>query len=353
MTDEKCGVRAEIAERPTSQPPSIRNIVDERIRRVHVRLLLLILASGAFLRLLYIDQPFVDFISWRQADDATIANNFFHGHLNIFLPEISWNGPGPNYVGYEFQLSTYLAALLYHLLGHADWIGRGESVVFGLWGIFALYNLVSRAFNEERALVSCAVFAVIPGGVLTDRSFLPDPIMVSLVVTSFWMLLAYLEDGRTRYLSSGVITGVLGALTKISGLIIGLPAVYVILKLLPEKGPERARYLVRITIASLLMLSLIIGYYIWASYVKYNYPPHHIAASGNWVWDAGLESWLKAGFFWRPLLWDAKRLWGPALLTLVILGLLFPPKQPGETKLRCGDAWFSRSEVHQGEVCRI
>ena len=88
-----------------------------RPRSVGRWLLLLIVAGAALLRLMYIDPPFVDGVSWRQADDATIADNFFRGHLNIFLPEISWNGPGPNYVGYEFQLTTYLAAVLYHLFG--------------------------------------------------------------------------------------------------------------------------------------------------------------------------------------------------------------------------------------------
>ena len=90
---------------------------DRHIRHIYHRLLLFILAGAAFLRLLHIDQPFDDVVSWRQADDATIADNFFQGHINIFLPEISWNGPGPNYVGYEFQLATYIAAFLYHLFG--------------------------------------------------------------------------------------------------------------------------------------------------------------------------------------------------------------------------------------------
>jgi Dolichyl-phosphate-mannose-protein mannosyltransferase len=109
--------------------------------------------------LYYIYQPFVDSASWREADDATIADNFYRGHLNIFLPEISWNGPGPNYVGYEFQLTTYMAALFYHLFGQVDWVGRGIAVAFGVWGVFAFYNLVGRAFNEGQALVSCAVLA--------------------------------------------------------------------------------------------------------------------------------------------------------------------------------------------------
>jgi hypothetical protein len=316
-------------------------MVDARTRRVNRGLLFLILVGAALLRLLFIHQPFVDAASWRQADDAIIADNFFRGHLNIFLPEISWNGPGPNYVGYEFQLTTYLAALLYHLFGQADWIGRGISVAFGLWGIFAFYSLVRRAFNEERALVSCAVFAVTPGGIFVDRSFLPDPVMVSLVLTSFWMLLAYLQDRRMRYLGLAVLTGTFGLLTKISGLIVGVPALYATLSLLPADAGIRFKYLVRLTMASILVLTPVIGYYVWAIHVSHAYPPYHVAAAGNWVWDASFDSWLKASYFWPKFSHAAEWLWGVPLLALAFVGLLFPSAQNGSGNLRwLFHCWF-------------
>jgi hypothetical protein len=46
------------------------------IQRNNRGLLLLILVGAAILRLLYIDQPFADVISWRQADNAIITANF-------------------------------------------------------------------------------------------------------------------------------------------------------------------------------------------------------------------------------------------------------------------------------------
>ena len=61
------------------------------------------------------NQPFVDAASWRESDMATIARHFFDGHRNIFLPAIGWAGPGENYVGYEFQLTTYVTSILYPL----------------------------------------------------------------------------------------------------------------------------------------------------------------------------------------------------------------------------------------------
>jgi hypothetical protein len=316
------------------------------IQRNNRGLLLLIIAGAAVLRLLYINQPFVDIISWRQADDATIADNFFRGHLNIFLPEISWNGPGPNYVGYEFQLTTYLAALLYHLFGQVDWVGRGIAVVSGAWGVFAFYNLVRRAFNEVQALVGCAVLAVMPGGIVVDRSFLPDPVMVSLVITSFWMLLAYLQDGLTRYLCLVVITGVLGILTKISGLIVGVPVVYVILSLLPADELTRLRYLIRLITASALVITPVVGYYAWAVHVSDAYPPYMVAAGNRWVWDAGFDDWLKAGYFGPELAHVAKSLWGIPLLAAALVGLLSPLAQNGRGNLRwLFHCWFLAGSI--------
>jgi Dolichyl-phosphate-mannose-protein mannosyltransferase len=305
-------------------------------RRVTLGLVVVILTGSAFLRLLHIDQPFDDVVSWRQADDATIADNFFRGHLNIFLPEISWNGPGPNYVGYEFQLTTYLAALLYHLFGQADWVGRGISVFFGVWGVFGFYNLVCRAFNRLHALVSCGVLAVMPSCIFVDRSFLPDPVMVSLVITSLWMLLAYLQDRRPRYLGWSIGIGTFGLLTKISGLIVGVPVAYMVFSLLPADRDIRLRYLTRLLTASILMLTPVIAYYVWAIHVSHAYPPYHVAAKNNWVWDGRFTNWLEADYFLPDLFRIAKLLWGVPLLALAFVGLLFPLVEGGRSELR----WF-------------
>src|SRR5438067_6213436 len=103
--------------------------------------MMFILVGAALLRLYQIGQPFTDIHSWREASTAMMAENLYH-HWNIFYPEINWDGPGPSYNGREFQTVTYLAAVLYAFFGQQDWIGRCIGVVFGLWGIFALYKLI-------------------------------------------------------------------------------------------------------------------------------------------------------------------------------------------------------------------
>ncbi len=134
-------------------------------------LLVGILALGAVFRFSTITQPFTDALNWREACNAMMARNFYHGSWNIFYPEVDWSGSSPGYSGFEFQTVSYIAALLYVITGEHEWVGRGVAALFGLWGIFALYQLVRRIWDEERALLSAAVMALLPGSIFIERSF--------------------------------------------------------------------------------------------------------------------------------------------------------------------------------------
>ena len=87
-----------------------------------------------------------------------MADNFYDTNWNIFYPEVSWGGDGPNYQGREFQTVSYLAALLYVIVGQQDWVGRSVAVMFGLWGIFALYQLVLERTERPRQCSSYGAF---------------------------------------------------------------------------------------------------------------------------------------------------------------------------------------------------
>ncbi len=295
--------------------------------QIQTYVLIAILLAGAILRFYQIDQPFIDATSWRQSDTATIADNFYQGNWNILYPEISWNGPGHNYVGYEFQIVTYITSLLYHIVGQHDWIARSVAVIFGLWGIFAFYQLVRRIWSEKHALVSAAVMAILPGQTYVDRSFIPDPVMLSLVVTSVWLLVAYLQTERLHYLLLASLAGMLGFLTKISGLIIGIPMLYAILTILKNKQRLRSKQLALICLAAIVILTPVIAYYLWAIHISHTYPPYYIAAGEYWVWKFGLRHFLEQNYFLGKLLFQLKWFWTKPLIVLVIVGLFLRPPQ--------------------------
>jgi Dolichyl-phosphate-mannose-protein mannosyltransferase len=291
-------------------------------------LLAIVLIVAAILRFNHINQPFIDTTSWRESDNATIADNFYRGNWNIFYPGISWNGPEPNYLGYEFQTVTYIAALLYVLFGQHDWVARSVPVMFGLWGIFALYQLVLRVWDKERAIASAAVMALLPGSIYVDRTFISDPVMTALVTTSCWFIVAYLQNEHLHYLLLASAFGTWGFLTKVSGLIVGIPMLYAMLAILGYKRMLHPRKLYTIAIAAGLTLASVTAYYLWARHIYLTYPPHHIANAGNWLWDHGLAKWLREKYYFSAL-YEHFRLWiwtKPAI-ALVFVGLFLSTPQ--------------------------
>ena len=50
-------------------------------------------------RLIAINQPYIDNWSWRQSDVAAIARNYYENGFHFAWPQIDWAGDQPGYVG--------------------------------------------------------------------------------------------------------------------------------------------------------------------------------------------------------------------------------------------------------------
>ena len=290
-----------------------------------------VLLLAAVLRFKDLNQPYVDTYAWRQADTASIAEAFAAGNWNVFLPQVRWGGPGPNYIGAEFQLVSYVAALGYRVVGAEPWIGRAVSVAFGLWGIFALYHLVRRVWGHPRAIASAAVMAVLPGAVFTERSFLPDGPMTALMTTSLWMLIAFGQTERRRYLWGATVFGALGCLTKLPGGILIIPASYALVALMGDRL-RAGRPRLRVVAAALAVATPVLLYYLWARHVGLSNPPYHFTGEGKFLWHDDVAAWVEKGYF-LPDLWrivaarDAY--WGHGFVALAAAGLLMSPPLRG------------------------
>lgn len=290
-------------------------------------LLLLILFIALLMRGQNITQPFIDAFSWRQASTAMMAENFFKNSWNIFYPEVNWTGAGPGYQGREFQTISYLAAILYQVFGQHDHIGRMIAISFGLWGIFALYKLVLLVWDKKHALAAAAMMAILPGSAFIDRSFLPDPVMVSLTTTCMWLFVLYLYKQRTIYLVLAAISGGIGILTKLPGLIIAFPMLYAFISMYRNRGQADFLRIKPVVWTAVLVLIPVIAYYLWARYLSLNYPPYHFAGSGNWIWNGWTEMFRQ--YYLINKLKDVFEYWilGYPAIILFVMGLLLPPPQ--------------------------
>lgn len=288
------------------------------------------LLIAALLRIQETSQPLIDMFSWREASTAMMADNFRERSWNIFYPEVSWTGPGPSYQGREFQIVSYITALLQSVFGWHDWIGRLVAASFGVVSVYAMHRLTERLWGMAHAHAAALMLALMPGAVAIDSSFLPDPAMLALILSGFWMLIAYLQSERIAYLSLAVVLTALGILAKLPGIAVLLPMGFAALVIPYSQGRLTLGRLALLSGAGLLIIAAVFGYYSWAVYLGNTYPPYHVAGSG-YIWDDGIGV-LVARDFYLPQAWKASQEWLLTLpiLGLALLGLLAGPRSSGE-----------------------
>ncbi len=299
------------------------------------------LIAGAW-RFWKINQPLSDMYSWRQASTAMMAQNFYLYDFNPFFPAVSWVGPQPGYQGREFQTTTLLAASIYHVTGEADWVGRGIGALAGVWGVWALFLVVRRVWNEQCAIAAAAVMAIMPVAAFTDRSFLPDPMMVSLTTTGVWLWLDYLDKGGSRRLFLASLVWTLGILTKMPGLISIVPIFYACVCYNKASTGTQKKRTTGLKAGICFGLLLVVSWAAWAVYVGNHYPPYHVAGSGNFVWEYSVLQWVREGWYttkgWHFLI---KWQWTLPILGLMIVGLVFgPPDERRSSAERFAAPWL-------------
>ena len=298
-----------------------------------------ILVLAALFRLHDVQQPLIDAFSWRQASTAMMADNFLARSWNIFFPEVSWTGPGPAYQGRELQIISYITALLYALFGWHDWLGRLVAITFGLWGVFALHRLLDRVWGTAHAHAGAFLLAIMPGAVFIDRSFLPDPAMLSLVTTGAWLYVVYLQEDRPGLLVLAGVIATLGVLAKLPGIAVVVPMTYATFSILQVRGRLNPRRILQIAPVALIAGALILGYYRWAIHVGTNFPPYHVAGSG-YLWDDGLSKFFSQAFY-LPAAWKIASSWLFTLPVVVLAGIALLVMPPGTTSPARGKVqWF-------------
>jgi len=189
--------------------------------------LLAVLSLGLFCRIIKISQPFVDGWSWREADVAMIAENFYRHGFKVFSPQINWGGPAPGYVGTEFPLVPFIAALLYVFFGVQDWIGRSVSVLFFAVSVPFLYLLVRKISNERSALCAAGIYTLAPLSIFASRAFMSDMASLSFSIAALYLFAEWLERAPKAklFIAMSVATS-LAILVKLPAMIIGLPLSY-------------------------------------------------------------------------------------------------------------------------------
>ena len=126
-------------------------------------LLIFILSLILVLRIPYIsNSPYEQGENWRQSDTESIARNFLEDKFNIFYPQFNYDGPLPNYVQLEFQITTFIIAILYKFFGYNYIFARAVPLCFFMGSCIFLYLIGRMFYSKEQAYIVLVIYGILP-----------------------------------------------------------------------------------------------------------------------------------------------------------------------------------------------
>src|SRR5436190_10194648 len=192
-------------------------------------------------RLIFINQPYIDPWSWRQSDVAAIARNYSENGFRFGYPQIDWAGNAPGYVGTEFPVLPFVAALCYKFAGVHEWIGRIQAVILFTVSLPFFFLLVRQIFGGTAAVWATFFYSFAPLNVFAGRSFMPDVPSLSLAIVGLYFFLRWVERSESSSFFVAAIAISLSLLMKITSIVIVAPLVYLAVAGIGDPGPLATR----------------------------------------------------------------------------------------------------------------
>src|SRR5436309_6845411 len=193
---------------------------EARPRHRDVIVVIIVCISAVAARLILINHPYVDHWSWRQSDVAAIAANFLQNGFRFAYPHIDWAGDAPGYVGTEFPILPFIAAICYEIAGVHEWIGRIQAVIFFAVSLPFFFLLVREIFGSKAAVWATFFYSFAPLNVFAGRSFMPDVPSLSLAIIGLHFFLRWVEHGKSSSLFLAALAISLSFLIKITSIIV-------------------------------------------------------------------------------------------------------------------------------------
>jgi hypothetical protein len=124
--------RKNLCTRLTLQSVFVKTRLISSRRTGYLFLLVAIGAAAVATRFVGIGEPFTDTWSWRQSEVAAIARNYWQGGVHFVYPQIDWAGSSAGYVGSEFSILPFVAAICYKIAGVHEWSFSADCQHVGL-----------------------------------------------------------------------------------------------------------------------------------------------------------------------------------------------------------------------------
>jgi hypothetical protein len=165
--------------------------------------LFLLLVLAVIMRLPYLDDQYFTLLPVREYRSAIIARSFFFNARSEIpqwqqeIATISMQREGL----LEPPVTEWVTASLYRLSGgELTWAPRIVALGFWLSGAVFLFLLLRRWTILPAALAATAYFLFAPLAMQASLSFMPDPLMIMLLIFSLWAIVRHDEKPTTQRL---------------------------------------------------------------------------------------------------------------------------------------------------------
>jgi hypothetical protein len=297
--------------------------------------LIIIVLIAVVVRLIGIGQPFIDLWSWRQSDVAAIARNFLENGFHFGYPQIDWAGTAPGYVGTEFPILPFIAALCYKITGVREWIGRIQGVILFAAALPFFFLLVRRIFGAVIATWATFFYAFAPLSIVASRAFMPDVPSLSLALAGMYFFVEWLERNDRRALIGSALLISLSFLIKVPTAVIGAPLLYLavvavdssrrvqdVQKHVPrEIGQSLKRLLTKWELWVFGLVTLVPSaiWYWHAHWIAKNFYPYHFFGGGGF-------RIMNAAWYWKITEETMRSGLTPVLSALAVAGAFVVPR---------------------------
>ncbi len=294
-------------------------------------LILGILVLALVLRLYKLDNPVADWHSFRQADTASVSRNFIDKGVNMLVPTYHDNSniqsgkDNPNgYRMVEFPLYNLLHYSVYELfpsLG-VDRAGRLTSVILSLISIYFVFLIGQKLSGFFVGWLAALFMAVLPFSIYYSRVILPEPLMITSILGSYWYLIKMSESIGVKKRYNLLISSLLFAiaiLVKPYAIFFALPNAAIVFRSW-AKGELH-------TLDVIFFSILGVAPFIWWRNHILSYPTG-IPAS-DWLINSTGIRFRPAWFRWLFSERIGKLILGVYGTTFLTLGLIAKPKNEG------------------------
>lgn len=142
--------------------------------------LAVVISLGFMARMLTFHMPLLDHHSWRQADGAMIARNFYRTGIAPLHPQSDARGAQPDgYVATGLELHAVVFAAVARVAGFAPQIGRAVSALCFPFSALLLWGFVRTRYGEWHGVLALIVYALgLPLVLFAERAVWNEPFLL-------------------------------------------------------------------------------------------------------------------------------------------------------------------------------